>query len=120
MYFPITASTFSLEGKGSQARVWYKAMCRWYSYRLSRKRLVLVCFSKLPTEGPLPIYGMSYPRGDTFLIPAHPVGSVCPRSVADAHTYTHSLSAPDRRHNRDDEDRFHYGMAGKHMYDIQV
>lgn len=74
--FPIAASTFLLEGKkGSQARVWYKVMCRRYSYRLSRKRLVLVCFIASSRRTPfVPIHGMSYPRGDTFLIPAlHPV-----------------------------------------------
>lgn len=115
-FFPIASSTFSSEGKGSQARVWYKVMCRRYSYRLSRKRLVLVCFSKA-LEGPLRIYSMSYPRGDTFLIPVNPVGSVCPRSVADVYIpYTHS--APDRRHVRDDDDRFHFGMAGKIQDDI--
>lgn len=58
---------YLLEGKGSQARVWYKVMCQWYSYRLSRKRLDLVCFSKLQKDPFVPIHGMSYPRGDTFL-----------------------------------------------------
>lgn len=95
MYFPIAASTFLLEGKGSQARVWYKVMCRWYSYRLSRKRLVLVCFSKLLQKDPfVPIHGMSYPRGDTFpnTCTTRRFSKVCPRSVADApHTYTHTL-----------------------------
>lgn len=33
-------------------------------------------------------------------------------------THIHAHSAPDRRHDRDDEDRFHDGIAGKHMYDI--
>lgn len=52
-YFPIAASTFLLEGKkGSQARVWYEVMCRRYSYRLSRKRLDLVCFSQAPEGTP--------------------------------------------------------------------
>lgn len=88
MYFPIASSTFVLEGKkGSQARVWYKVMCQWYSIVFLENAsfwFVLLASSKR-TPSYLPIHGMSYPRGDTFLIPAHPVRSVCPRSVADAH-----------------------------------
>lgn len=41
---------FYSKGKGSQARVWYNVPV--VLYRVSRKRLDLVCFSKLPTEGP--------------------------------------------------------------------
>lgn len=53
---------------------------------------------------------MSYPRGDTFLIPVQ-----CVREASQTHTDT----GPDRRHVRDDEYRFHYGMAGKIQDDME-
>lgn len=93
MYFPIASSTFLLEGKkGSQARVWYKVMCRRYSIVFLENASFWFVLASSSRRTPfVPIHGMSYPRGDTFLIPAHPVGSVCLRSVADAYTYIYTL-----------------------------
>lgn len=110
------SSTFILEGKGPQARVWYKVMCRWYSIVfLENASFWFVLASSRRDPFVPPIHGMSYPRGDTFLTRRFSMSEKRRRCI---HTHSLSLSAPDRRHNRDDEDRFHYGMAGKHMYDI--
>lgn len=112
MYFPIAggSSTFLLEGKGSQARVWYNVPVGWYSIVFLENASFWFVLASSRRDPFVPIHGMSYPRGDTFLnnVPAHPVSPVCPRSVADA--YTHTLSAPDRRHVRDDDGRIGFIM----------
>lgn len=62
---------FYQKGKGSQTRVWYNVADGTLIVFLENASIWFV-LAKLQKDPFVSIHGMSYPRGDTFLIPATP------------------------------------------------